>query len=92
MTQKSVPVSLVTTGFHDKYNHGSVAKVRETVIVMVRIDLEGIIMRKIAWGLLVFLASLSYVEGGTLVAVGSAKEFVKLQIQVVSSKRTHNYV
>ena len=33
-----------------------------------------------------------YVEGGTLVAVGSAKEFVKLQIQVVSSKRTHNYV
>ena len=49
-------------------------------------------MRKIAWGLLVFFASLSYVEGGTLVAVGSAKEFVKLQIQVVSSKRTHNYV
>ena len=38
-----------------------------------------------------FLASLSYVEGGTLVAVGSSKEFVKLQIQVVSSKRTHNY-
>ena len=65
---------------------------RETVIVMVRIDLEGIIMRKIAWGLLVFLASLSYVEGRTLVAVGSAKEFVQLQIQVVSSKRTHNYV
>ena len=92
MTQKSVPVSLVTTGFHDKYNHGSVAKVRETVIVMVRTDLEGIIMRKIAWGSLVFLASLSYVEGGTLVAVGSTKEFVKLQIQVVSSKRTHNYV
>ena len=94
MTPKSVPVSLVTTGFHDTYNHGSVAKVRETVIVMVRIDLEGIIiiMRKIAWGSLVVLASLSYVEGGTLVAVGSAKEFVKLQIQVVSSKRTHNYV
>ena len=65
---------------------------RETVIVMVRIDLEGIIMRKIAWGLLVFFASLSYVEGGTLVAVGSSKEFVKLQIQVVSSERTHNYV
>ena len=89
MTQKSVPVSLVTTGFHDKYNHGS--KVRETVIVMVRTDLEGIIVRKIAWGSLMFLASLSYVEGRTLVAVGSAKEFVKLQIQVVSSKRTHNY-
>ena len=49
-------------------------------------------MRKIAWGSLVFLASLSYVEGGTLVAVRSAKEFVQLQIQVVSSKRTHNYV
>ena len=49
-------------------------------------------MRKIAWGSLVFLASLSYVEGGALVAVGSAKEFVQLQIQVVSSKRTHNYV
>ena len=94
MTQKTVPVSLVTTGFHDKYNHGSVAKVRETVIVivMVRTDLEGIIMRKFAWGSLMFLASLSYVEGGTLVAVGSAKEFVQLQIQVVSSKRTHNYV
>jgi len=29
------------TGFHDKYNHRSVAKVRETVIVMVRTDLEG---------------------------------------------------
>ena len=73
-------------------NHGSVAKVREIVIVMVRIDLEGIIVRKIAWGSLMFLASLSYVEGRTLVAVGSAKEFVKLQIQVVSSERTHNYV
>lgn len=91
MTQKTVPVSLVSTGFHDKYNHGSVAKVREAMIVMVRTDLEGIIMRKIAWGPLMFLASLSYVEGRTLVPVGSAKEFVQLQIQVVSSKRTHNY-
>ena len=91
MTQKTVPVSLVSTGFHDKYNHGSVAKVREAMIVMVRTDLEGIIMRKIAWESLMFLASLSYVEGGTLVAVGSTKEFVQLQIQVVSSKRTHNY-
>ena len=54
-------------------------------------SLEGIIVRKIAWGSLMFLASLSYVEGRTLVAVGSAKEFVQLQIQVVSSKRTHNY-
>ena len=86
MTQKTVPVSLVTTGFHDKYNHGSVAKVRETVIVMVRTDLEGIIMRKIAWGSLMFLASLSYVEGGTLVAVGSAKELKGIKAKKIRLK------
>ena len=33
MTQKTVPVSLVTTGFNDKYNHGSVAKVHETTLI-----------------------------------------------------------
>ena len=40
-------------------------------------------MRKIAWGSLVFLASLSYVEGGTLVAVGSAKE-----LKGITAKKT----
>ena len=45
-------------------------------------------MRKFYWMLLAFLV---YAEDGMLVAVGSAKEFVKLQIQVVGSKRTHNY-
>ena len=55
-------------------------------------NLLGGMMRKFNWMLLVLLVFSVYAEDGTLVAVGSAKEFVKLQIQVVSSKRTHNYV
>jgi len=57
--------------------------------VLARFELiGGGMMRKFYWMLLAFSV---YAEDGMLVAVGSAKEFVKLQIQVVGSKRTHNY-
>jgi len=51
----------------------------------------GGMMRKFYWMLLVLLAFSVYAEDGMLVAVGSAREFVKLQVQAVGSKRTHNY-